>query len=649
LTRSSPAASGPADGGLPRLPAGTFLAAALALTLLAAVQAAWLYAFYLGQAGLPQWDMAGHAWGGIELHQALRRGEPLRFLRLLNDQDKWPFGFSLLLLPFLSFGGDGFAAATLLSTALFALTPALLLWAAREVDDSAAGWWGGGLAALLFLASPLLRLFAVLIMREEAGCFFSLLALCCYLRARRRGDERSWRWAGLAGLALFLVKYNYAMIWGITVAASELTCLAPERRGALLRRVGRWLWPWRREAGRAAGRVSRRAAALALYLYVLAALALLRRNPGYPLYAGLLVATGWGLWRAWGWRRDPASRARAAAGWRRLPAAGRALLATVVLPLWIWLLSPRPIHPKQIWTFLHNRETGPPLLSPRALLFYPRAFLDSYQPSPLGAAVLALVALALLARLAGWRPAGGGPYRVVLLAAGLSFLLPTLHPYKEPRFLATAVPFALLAAALFAGRLAHALPLARRRAFAGGALCATAAFVIVGAARHAGLPALLARDYPHYSADPAFALPLDYLAAAAQGSRRLAVLGAFNQLSGNLIRCRLAQLGGAADGTHVGTEVVPPLARFPAGLPPAAADARLRAWLGRERPDRVVALRPLPGSGMLVDEDYRSYNAWQLEALDGLATLAAGSGARLAARQAFPEAGVEVSIYLPGD
>ena len=211
--------------------------------------------------------MAGHAWGGIELHQALRRGEPLRFLQLLNDQDKWPFGFSLLLLPFLALGDDGFAAATLLSTALFAATPALLLWAAREVDDGLAGWWGGGLAALLFLASPLLRLFAVLIMREEAGCFLSLLALCCYLRARRRGDERSWRWAGLAGLALFLVKYNYAVIWGMTAAASELLRLAPERREALLRRAGRWLWPWWREKRQAEGRASRSAAGIALYLY----------------------------------------------------------------------------------------------------------------------------------------------------------------------------------------------------------------------------------------------------------------------------------------------------------------------------------------------------------------------------------------------
>ena len=169
-------------------------------------------------------------------------------------------------------------------------------------------------------------------------------------------------------------------------------------------------------------------------------------------------------------------------------------------------------------------------------------------------------------------------------------------------------------------------------------MCASAAaLAVVGAAHRANLPALLARDYPLYSADPAFTPPLEYLAAAAQGARRLAVVGSFNQLSENLIRCRLAQLGSA--------EVVPPLARFSPGLPREAADARLRGWLGRERPDRVIALRPLPESRISLDEDYRSYNSWQLAAL---AALAAGPGGRQTARQAFPAAGVEVLIYAPG-
>jgi hypothetical protein len=72
--------------------------------------------------------MAGHAWGGIELQQAIVEGRPGRFLLRLNAQDKWPFGFSLLLLPFLATSGDRLAAATLFWALLFPLIPLLLLW-----------------------------------------------------------------------------------------------------------------------------------------------------------------------------------------------------------------------------------------------------------------------------------------------------------------------------------------------------------------------------------------------------------------------------------------------------------------------------------------------------------------------------------------
>src|SRR5262245_40546000 len=139
--------------------------------LVSALAAASLDRFYAVQSRLPLWDMASHGWGGVELLRALEQGRPLHFLDLLNRQDKWPFGYSLLLLPFLGLGGASFAAATLLSTVLFAATPLLLLWAAREVDAGPPGLWGGLLASALFLASPLLRLFAILIMREMAGAF----------------------------------------------------------------------------------------------------------------------------------------------------------------------------------------------------------------------------------------------------------------------------------------------------------------------------------------------------------------------------------------------------------------------------------------------------------------------------------------------
>ena len=606
-----------------RLGWAAFAAAAALLTLLAIAQARQLYGFYLAQDRLPQWDMAGHAWGGIELHQALRHGRPLRFLRLLNAQDKWPFGFSLLLLPFVWIGGDSFAAATLLSAALFALTPLLLLWAAREVDAGAAGWWSGVLAALLFLASPLLRVFAVLIMREEAGVFFSLLAFCTYLRAHRRGGEGAWRLAGLAGLALFLIKYNYALIWGAAVAANEILRLPPAHRAELWRWTLARLWPW------GAGRGSTLARVAAVWLYAVAAGVLLGANVGYALYAGLLVATAVIARR---WRRDPEG---AKVWWRGLPAAGRALAATVVLPLWVWFLSPHPVHPKEILAFLRNRSTGPPLASLDGLLYYPRAFVRDYAPPPLGAAVLALLALALVCRWTGLRRlAGGEANRVLLLAAGLSFLLPTLHPYKEPRFLATAVPFAQLAATALVSRLAHSLPVRGLRTAVGAVACAAAAFGIVMAARDADLPARLARDYPLYSADPSFGVPLAFLATAEGGAGRLRVIGSFNELSENLIRCRLAQTGGA--------EVAEPLPRFRADLPPAQVRERLQDWLRDERPGRIAAIRLLPASPLFNGADYRTYNAWQLAAI---AALESDPGMQVVARRSFTAPQLEVLVF----
>ncbi|HEX4497578.1 MAG TPA: hypothetical protein VIE43_18030, partial [Thermoanaerobaculia bacterium] len=142
--------------------------------------------------------------------------------------------------------------------------------------------------------------------------------------------------------------------------------------------------------------------------------------------------------------------------------------------------------------------------------------------------------------------------------------------------------------------------------------------------------------YPLYSADPAYRQPLDFIATAGQGAERPAVIGSFNELSENLIRCRLAQAGGP--------EVAKPLGRFRADLPPAAVQKELRGWLRDEHPDRIVALRPLSGSPLLESSDYHTYNAWQLAAIAGLE---ADPRMRVMARQEFPAAQVEVLVLAP--
>ncbi|HSS76169.1 MAG TPA: hypothetical protein VLV54_05425 [Thermoanaerobaculia bacterium] len=546
----------------------------LSATLLASVlEAAALFRFYRTQLRLPLWDMAGNGWGGVELLQAFAAGQPLHFLSLLNHQDKWPFGYSLLLLPFLAAGGSSFASATLLSTLLFALTPALMLWLAWEADPGPPGLWSGLLAAALFLASPLPRVFAIVVMREMAGIALSLAAVGLYLRARRLNTVWSWRLAGLSLLALFLVKYNYCLIVGLALLA-----------GAIWRR-----WPLRLSwPGWTPGRIL-----LAVYLGLLLLVALLGVNPGVGIYAGLVVGAGVLAVR---WGRD---REGFSTRWRTLPVEVRSILATVVAPLWLWGLSPSPIHPRSLLAFLHNRTEGPPILSVESLLFYPRSLLEDYSARPilgLLAIALALVSLPMLRRSEGWRP--------VAFTAFLGLALATLHPYKEARFLATSVPFLMLVAALAFARLAHAVT--RQRRLAGGLLCTAALAAIAWTAAGCHLAERLETDYPLYSAPETLWKPLQFLSDQTQAVPRVAVIGTFNELSDSLVRWRLAQQDAKGEAVVVS--------------PPRRADAelgQLRRWLAEERPVRILALQLRPNSPFYND-DYQRYNAWQLAMIDTL-------------------------------
>jgi hypothetical protein len=591
-----------------------FLLATLAILAISVLEARSLFLFYKDQPRLPLWDMAGHGWGGVELLQALSQGRPLRFLDLLNRQDKWPFGFSLLLLPFLAAGGSTFASATALSAVLFALVPLLLLWAAREVDRGPAGFWAGLLGAGLFLASPLLRVFGILIMREVAGIVFSLLAFCLYLRARRLGTPWAWRLAGLASLALFLVKYNYALLWWACVLVNEVLRRTPEERRELARWIKDLLWPW---PTRRPGKII-----LAVYLYLLLLAALLGINFGVGLYAGIVVGT---VLFALRWRRD---REGIRNGWRSLPVEIRAALSTVVLPLWIWCLSPDPIHPKNIVAFLKNRATGPPLLSADSLLYYVRSLARDYTPAPLlGWVVVALFFAALL-----WLRRKDEPFRVLVLISLIGLALATLHPYKDSRFFATTAPFALLLAATAFSRLVHLA-----RPIAGGLLCAGAlAGLFFVATEGVDLQERLASGYKLYSAGPALSGPLQVFARWAPEGERVALLGTFNQLSESLVRWWLAQ-----DPRSRNAEIVAPPRRFDGKLPPEEIRSRMDRWIEKEKPERILAIRVLPSSRFFHEEDFQRYNAWQLPAIE---SLEAGGGWKVVRRRKFRRVGVEIVV-----
>jgi len=547
--------------------------------------------------------MARHGWAGVELLRPLERGEVLTFFDRLNRQDSWPFGFSLLLLPFLAAGSGGFASATLASTVLFALTPPLLVWAGREMDRGGAGarflGTGAGLfAALMWAASPLPRLFAILVMRETAGAALALLALALYGRALGRETRSAYGAAGMAALALLLVKYNYGLLWLLGVMVHQVLRLDPAGRAGLRRLAAAWLWPWR--SGRR-GRI-----ALAVVLYLLAGCALARVNIGYAVYLLLLAGT---VALVIAWRRD---RDGLMARWRALPAAPAALLATVVLPLWVWFLSPHPIHPKAVFAFLRNRSGDQPVLSPDALLTYPRALLADFAPSPvLGGA---LIAGALIgAVLALRRVERSGPLGALALLALVGLGLTTLHPFKEPRFLFTVAPFVVLLGAVGLARALSPLRWPVWSALVALLLPAAGLGMIHWTAPAPARAASLAAGYTAASSDPALAAVLEVIHRQARPGLRTAFLGGANELSEALVRWWLA-----GQGNPQSEALVDPPNRFDAGLPPEEIRRRVSRWLGDERPERVLALRPTSDSPLLASRDYQSFNAWQLGALASL-------------------------------
>ena len=283
-------------------------------------------------ARLPLWDGAGNGWGAVELWSALSHGQLVDFVVRLNAQDKWPFGFSLLLMPFVALGGGSFAAATLLPALAFALVPALLLWAGLEVDRDGRGLAAGLLAGALWLVSATPRVLATVVMRETTGAALGVALLAAYLRARRLGPLGAERLAAALLLALFFTKYNDFLLAGVGVALHALVELGAARRRELLGRLrervltGGWRTPERW---------------IALVAAVAALTLIVGKNPGTFLYFALLVSVAGALFLRWRSLLSLLDRRK------RWPSAGRALTEVLLLPVGIWSLSPSPIHPRK--------------------------------------------------------------------------------------------------------------------------------------------------------------------------------------------------------------------------------------------------------------------------------------------------------------
>ena len=415
----------------------------------AALATAGLFRIVRTEPGLPLWDEAAQGFAGLEAARALGEARPLEFLAVLNRQVVWPFVHAVLLLPGFALFGPGLETPALVSAALFGLTAALVFTAGLALHPTR-GPWIGALAAALLLASPQYRVFGTLGMLEMPGAFLLALTIAFHARCAGPGATRPWLVAaGASTAALFLLKYNYGLLWLAALVANEWFRLAHDRRAFWRARAAAWM--------RAGGLLRPLPLFLTSALLALAAIvgtggleftAFGRRvsihSPGNPAYALLVILTAW---IAIAVVRDPAGwRAR----WGSLSERHRVLLATIGVPLLVWFLIPWPNRVRALADFVANRQSGPSPWSLEGLLYYPRVFASDYSPS----AAVGWLAFAL--SLYPPKRAERGAW-LLYVALAIGFEGTVAHRYHHPRFLFTTALLVWLNAARSAVDLAAPL------------------------------------------------------------------------------------------------------------------------------------------------------------------------------------------------
>lgn len=575
------------------------VAAAAGVLVVAAIASAALVRIVRTEPGLPLWDEAAQGFAGLEAAAALGGFRPLEFLAVLNRQVVWPFVHALLLLPGFAFLGSGFETPALVNAVLFGFL-ALLVYAGGAALHPARGPWIGAIAAGLLLASPYYRVFGTVGMLEMPGATLLALTAACHVRGSAPDAKRGWLIAaGVSTAALFLLKYNYGLLWLAALAANEWFRLPGAERAPRRARALAWL--------RGGGLLRPFPLFLTISLGSLAAIhftggfeftAFSRRvsvhSAGNPAYALLVILAAWG---AASCARDPA---RWRLRWRSLSERHRVLLATIGTPLLVWFLIPWPNRVKALVSFVANRESGPSPWSLDGLLYYPRVFAAEYSPEP--AVGWIALALALLPPGAAHDPRGSREVpaapvqspprhgaRLLYLALVIALAATIGHRYHHPRFLFTAALLVWLNAAraavgLLEPLLARAPRLVRELAWAAALVAALVALPRPPEARvRAGHRAWRTSE----ALLPVMDRVLD-LAAAEPGPSIL--LGYSYALSPGLLswRARAARPGLALDR-------LPKRAPWlPADSPEPAIAARLERLLARS--SLVLAAFPTPQS-----------------------------------------------------
>ena len=586
-----------------------------------------LWGLAQGAAQLPRWDMAKYGAAASRLQHAIEGFHPWALLSEIHQLSSWPFVLPLVeSWAFIGFGNH-FSTARCLMVVFFGLTCGLALvlaWglARNGTEGLILSLW----TALLVIGSPLLHLYGVLNMLEMPGALCTLLAMAVYLRLLKEPwKPSSWWWLAAVSALLFFLKYNYGLIWLLSLGLAECR----RRAGSWHRALAKgWEWvryrafgPWRFFV------VAVLTVLVALRLtsallgsgggLSLGPLKLPSTSIGNPLYVLLLLTVGHHLLlarhrRLWMHR------------WRGKSMPDRRLALALGLPILLWMLLPP--HCKDFFGFVENRSSGLPWWSGESLGFYVRVMAQDYLRWP-----SLTWPLLFLAAWKAWRlPTSTPAWRLVTLFVLINGAALMAHPYKLARFALTLwVPLVLLAG----GGLLDLLHLMRRglnatslrrrlgdRAWRfGGAQWWLAPCLLLVAWGFRWLPAptdedALARRFEAQGVDPQTLPLLDHmlhLATVAPGET--AILGTWNLFSPSLIEWRQAQVPGFE-------EAQPLMGR------PLARRLRRRSWpsqaLGLEllgdrwRPDLAQAHLLESGAWRNEWEALSANRAFELEAVE---------------------------------
>lgn len=192
-------------------------------------------------------DEANHALGGLEVANALARGDWLAAVGQSYSKDFYPPAVDWINAPvFLLFDATPTTARLVGVVCLF--LACLVIFAIGLALEEKRGWLAGLVAVALTLTARPLLVHSALNMLEAPGLLVSMLFLYSYLRTLRRPTRRNLLVTSSLLLLTFLTKYTYGVVVVATLLLVEASLLFTrhegESFGQCLKRLARRRWPW---------------------------------------------------------------------------------------------------------------------------------------------------------------------------------------------------------------------------------------------------------------------------------------------------------------------------------------------------------------------------------------------------------------------